>query len=78
MHGILGIESESHSADAKKCKTAAGERWDKVRETSVDGLDVAKGFGSSGLSQVKSVKRKIGDLRRRNEAADSTDADADD
>lgn len=77
LHGILGIESESHSADAKKWKSAAGERWDKVRETSVDGLDVAKGLGSSGLSQVKSVKGKlggkIGDLRRRNASEETSD-----
>jgi len=80
FHGLLGIESGPQSSEARRWKTAAGERWDKTRETGADGIDTAKHFGNDARDQAKSAKdklsgkfagRKLG--RRKDEKSDEQD-----
>ncbi len=77
FHHVLAIEAESTSAESRRWSEAAGESWDKVRDTSTDGLGAIKQFGSDTLNQVGSAKAKLtgklGGLRRRG----SNDASAD-
>ena len=59
FHGLLGIESGPQSSEARKWSDAAGERWDKTRETGSEGFDTVKRFGSETLGHAKSAKAKL-------------------
>jgi hypothetical protein len=69
LHSLLGIESGHESRDARRWKEAAGEKWDKARETGAQGLGRVKRFGTETGQRVGSVKgrlsSKISDRKKR-------------
>lgn len=67
FHGLLGIESGHESADATRWVDAAGEQWDKARQTGSEGVDTVKQFSSDALGHAKSARDKISNkfTRRR-------------
>lgn len=77
--GVLGIESDPMSAEARAWSEAAGEGWEKVRGTGVAGLASAKTLGGETLGQARSVGGKLagrvaersGKLRRRGSTNDT-------
>jgi hypothetical protein len=61
FHELLGIESGRQSSEARRWTDAAGDSWDKVRETGADGLGTVKRFGNETRSQARSAKDKLSD-----------------
>lgn len=59
FHGLLGIESDGQSSQARRWRDAASERVDKTRETGAVGVNALKGFGRETRSQAKSVRGKL-------------------
>lgn len=59
FHGLLGIDSGRQSAESRRWREAAGERWDKTRESGAGGIGTARSFWSDRLGQAKSVKGKL-------------------
>lgn len=55
----LGIESSRQTLEAKQWTAAAVEMRDKVIETSSDGVDAAKRFGSRTFDSAKSTTGKL-------------------
>jgi hypothetical protein len=69
FHDLLGIESGRESSEAKRWIEAAGERWDKARETSAQGVDGLKRFGGEARLQAGSMRHKLTDkLAERKQA----------
>jgi len=70
---VLRIESGRESAEARRWKEAAAERWGAARATGAHGIDSAKQFGSETRGQARSVKGKVSEriaerkFRRREE-----------
>lgn len=75
FRSVLAIETDAESAEARRWKEAAGDTWDKVRDTSNDGLGALKQLGSGALGQVGSAKDKLSGklsgLRRRGSGDDA-------
>jgi hypothetical protein len=61
FHALLGIESGRRSSEATRWADAAGERWDKVRETGVESIDTVRHFGNETRDQASSVRDKLSD-----------------
>jgi hypothetical protein len=62
VHGlreVLGIESGGESLQARRWTDAAGDSWDKVRESGEGGIDSVKRFGSGTRTQALSMKAKL-------------------
>ena len=59
FHGMLGIESGHESSDATRWVDAAGDQWDKARQTSSEGVDTVKRFGNDTLGHAKSARDKL-------------------
>jgi hypothetical protein len=59
LHEVLGIESGSEALEPRRWADAAGESWDKVRETGGDGLDTVKRFGNEAGNRAKFAKDKL-------------------
>lgn len=75
FHGLLGIESGHESADATRWADAAGEQWDKARQTGSDGVDTVKRFSNDTLGHAKSARDKLSNRFGRRKSGDETDAD---
>ena len=77
FRSVLEIEADAESAEARRWKEAAGDTWDKVRDTSNDGIGALKQIGSGALGQVGSAKDKLsgklGGLRRRGSGGDAAE-----
>jgi len=67
FHDLLGIESGRESSEAKRWMEAAGERWDKARATSAQGVDGLKRFGGGARDQAGSMRHKLTDPRNGSE-----------
>lgn len=71
LREVLGIESGRESAEARRWKEAAAERWDTARAAGGHGIDSVKQFGSETRGQARSAKDKLSEriaerkLRRR-------------
>ena len=61
FHEALGIESGTQSSDARRWAGAAAEKWDKVRESSVEGVGTVKHLGGETLVKASSVRGKLAD-----------------
>jgi ABC-type lipoprotein export system ATPase subunit len=59
LREMLGIESGRESAEARRWKEAAAERWDTARATGAQGVDSVKHFGSETRGQARSMKNKF-------------------
>jgi hypothetical protein len=59
LHEVLGIEAGREAVEARRWKEAAGDSWDKVRETGEGGLDTAKRFGNEASSRARTAKDKL-------------------
>lgn len=56
---LLGIESGHESSEARPWSDAAGEHWDKVRETGAASVETVKNLGGGTLGHAKSVSGKV-------------------
>jgi hypothetical protein len=61
LHEVLGIESGSEALEARRWSDAAGDSWDKVRETGGEGIDSVKRLGSEAGARARSAKGKLAD-----------------
>lgn len=59
FHGMLGIEGERTSVDARRWTEAAVEVRDKAIETGGDGVDVAKRLGAETFGRARSMTGKL-------------------
>jgi hypothetical protein len=80
LHEVLGIESGREAVEARRWTDAAGDSWDKMRETGGEGLDTVKRFGNEAGTRAKGAKDKLAGklaerLSRRGEDPGKTEAD---
>jgi hypothetical protein len=75
FHDLLGIESGRESSEAKRWMEAAGERWDKARATSAQGVDGLKRFGGGARDQAGSMRHKLTDKLAERKRARREDDD---
>lgn len=59
FHEVLGITGESSSFEVRRWVDAADEKWDKVVETSVGGIETVKELGGESLSQARAVASRL-------------------
>lgn len=59
FHGLLEIEGSLQSADARRWRDAASDRWDTTFESGVAGIGTVKSFGGSTLGHAKSATGKL-------------------
>ena len=77
FHEMLGIESGLESADATRWVDAAGEQWDKARQTGSEGVDTVKRFSTDTLGHAKSARAKLSNRFSRKPGGDEPDEGVD-
>ena len=75
FHDLLGIESGRESSEAKRWIEAAGERWDKARVTSAQGVDGLKRFSGEARDKAGSMRHKLTDKLAERKRARGKDDD---
>jgi hypothetical protein len=58
---LLGIESGRQSSEATRWVDAAAERWDQVRETGAESIDIVRHFGNKTRDQARSLRDNLSD-----------------
>lgn len=75
LYEVLGIDSGLDALEARRWSRAAGDSWDKVRETGGDRVHTVKRFGNEAGSRARRAKDKVADKIAERKFRSSNDTD---
>lgn len=76
FHGLLGIERDEQSVEARRWLSAAGDLRDKMIETGAEGVGAGRRLGTGGLNRARSMTNRLASgiaertAQRRDDAED--------